>query len=248
MINKTAYNKFARHALREWPKEACGLVVDNKYIPCVNHAAIPAHDFTIRSEDYLRETKGKTLNAILHTHAIPLYIPAELRHLDPRTPSLKDMQGQHDTAVPWGIAATEGENVTPLVWLGVDNNEPLIGRKFIHGINDCYSLVRDYYKIELNTTLPECPREYDWWSGTGNLYVDNYARAGFVVVPFEEREPGDVLLISIMSPVPNHAGVFLGEDKMMHHYQTRLSGEDSVSKWKRRITHTLRYKGDKNAT
>lgn len=49
-----------------------------------------------------------------------------------------------------------------------------IGRKFVHGSTDCYSLVRDFYKNEFGIELTDYARAEFWWNKGQNLYMDNF--------------------------------------------------------------------------
>lgn len=56
------------HALAEFPREACGLVVDGKYWPCRNVAADPCADFVLDPRDYLAAALSGTIEAVIHSH------------------------------------------------------------------------------------------------------------------------------------------------------------------------------------
>lgn len=107
---------------------------------------------------------------------------------------------------------------------------PLVGREWAHGSLDCYGILRDWYKRELGITLPNFERHDNWWNdGHSSLYLDHFAEAGCVPVP--EGEPmrrGDILLFQIRSSngVPNHAAVYLGDGRILHHQFGRLSTID----------------------
>ncbi|EFE3862667.1 phage tail protein, partial [Escherichia coli] len=53
----------------------------------------------------------------------------------------------------------------------------LTGRRFEHGVTDCYTLFRDAYHLA-GITLPDFEREDDWWRNGQNLYLDNMAATG----------------------------------------------------------------------
>ena len=61
----------------------------------------------------------------------------------------------------------------------------------------------------------------DWWRHGQNLYLDNFAKAGFVQV--QDLKKNDVILIQVASDVVNHAAVYLGENIIFHHVYGRLS-------------------------
>ncbi len=229
---------FERHVLSEYPKEACGLVMANRYIPMLNAARDPLTQFRIEPTDYVQAAQLGPIQAVLHSHPYNLSKPP--KH-PPEWPSSHDLRGWMDNNIPWGICATDGSGISQLVWLDENNPQPLLGREFIHGINDCYSLIRDYYRLERGITLMNFARGMDWWDSGENLYDDNFERAGFYSVPFEEATVGDCVLMKIRSPVTNHAGVITGPNEILHHLFHRLSGKDSLSRWSKVINRVVRY-------
>ena len=123
----------------------------------------------------------------------------------------------------------------------------LVGRAFQHGVTDCYALIRDYYRSVKGVTLPVFPRSWLWWKEGGDLYRDGFEKAGFYRV--DDPEPGDVFLAQIGSPVPNHGGVYLGNNQILHHISSRngydparISRRDTLLRWKKYITHWVRYR------
>ena len=99
-----------------------------------------------------------------------------------------------------------------------------IGRKFVYGVTDCYTLFRDFYKEEFGINMRDYAR-YDGWQEDGlNLYADNMPKEGFYLLP--QGEPliyGDVILVCLYSSVPCHAAIYVGENKILHHVQDHLS-------------------------
>jgi len=107
---------------------------------------------------------------------------------------------------------------------------------------DCYSLIRDWYAQERGIDLPDFTRFDEWWKRGENLYLDNFAGAGFHVVEPADMNLGDVLLMQVASPVPNHAAIYLGDGLILHHLQGRLSSRDVYGGyWQKITTHTLRH-------
>ena len=96
------------------------------------------------------------------------------------------------------------------------------GRPFLHGLFDCYTLIRDYYKKEFNIFLPtNIQRNWEWWSQGENLYVENAKYHSFEEVTDIKKH--DVLIMKIGSPVPNHGAIYLGNNKILHHAAGRFS-------------------------
>ncbi len=114
----------------------------------------------------------------------------------------------------------------------------LTGRRFEHGVTDCYTLFRDAYHLA-GIEMPDFHREDDWWRHGQNLYLDNLEATGLYQVPLSAAQPGDVLLCCFGSSVPNHAAIYCGDGELLHHIPEQLSKRERYTdKWQRR-THSL---------
>jgi len=113
-------------------------------------------------------------------------------------------------------------------------NHSYINRPFLHGIFDCYSLIRDFYLREWGLWLPaNIQRTYGWWDQGENLYVDGAPQYGFEPVRDLARHD---LIVMKFGPVPNHGAIYLGDNKVMHHVGGRFSCiEDMSRKYKQSI-------------
>lgn len=225
------------HAEVEYPRESCGLLIAKKrrqhYVPCCNLAARPGEQFIISPQDYAMAEESGEIVAVIHSH--PNAQP---------TPSQADRVACEASGLPWHIVGYPN-----CVWAEIQPigyKAPLIGREFVHGVLDCYSIVRDWYAIDRGITLPNFDRHDDWWKKGLNLYLDSFAVAGFVAI--DAMEVGSVLLMQILSDVPNHAAIYLGDNIILHHLHGRLSSRDVYGGYYRKhTTHTLRYVGTENS-
>lgn len=223
----------AAHARTEYPREACGLVIDGAYVPMENRARDPQAQFLIPVDETLRPG----VQAVVHSHPDG----------DP-WPSAEDMAGQVATALPWGVVVVGAAGVGRVLWWGEGvPRPPLLGRDFRHGPSgsdgrgDCYALIRDWFLDVRGIDLPEFPRAPEWWLAGGDLYRHGFARAGFREIDLSELAPGDVVLAKVMSPVPNHGGVVLADGLVLHHLTGRLSRREPLGPWRRFLTHALRW-------
>lgn len=226
------------HVLATFPNEACAVVVDGRVIPVPNVADDPRSTFKISTGDIVA---NQPIQAVLHSHCYDIKVGYKV---DPRTPSASDMKHQLNTGVWWGITATEGEGTTPILWFGKDRNEPYEGRTFIHNVADCFELVRDYYRREYNYNIGQYVRQWDWEITDASFFDDNFEKEGFTDVPLEQIAPGDVIFFGIRSEKTNHIGLYIGDDKFLHHLTHRLSEIDTLPRWHRYINRVVRRTTD----
>lgn len=219
------------HALEEFPRESCGVVVVNGYVPVANISSEPEKHFEMSADTW---TAHGRVQAVIHSHG-----PAAAL-----APSADDMRHQIASDVPWAITRTDGVAASPLMWWGDFRlDEPLLGRQFIHGVTDCYGAIRSEYWQRLGVRLKDFPRDDQWWSEDQDLYRDGFPQAGFRAIPAGEAKVGDVALIAFRSKVPNHGGVLVEDGLFYHHLQNRLSCREPLGRWQSMITHWLRYEG-----
>jgi proteasome lid subunit RPN8/RPN11 len=225
----------AAHAAACMPRECCGLVVRREdglhYMPCRNAAqGVRGYDyFVMEPTDWAAAEETGEVVAVCHSHP----------NAD-ANPSDADLVMCQRSGVPWFIMGYPSRVIKMALPEGYQ--APLIGRSFHHGVLDCYTLAQDYYRRELNITLPDFDRQDQWWKNGQDLYLQNFERAGFVQV---DGPPclHDGLLMQVHSDVLNHAAVYLGNGNILHHLQGRLSCEDVWGGyWQRHTGMILRHK------
>lgn len=233
-MRKKTLEAIQRHAAADYPREACGLVVvvkgRERYVPCRNAAAGTEH-FILPAEDYAAAEDLGEVVAVVHSHPDA-----------PAAPSQADLVSCEASGLPWHILSWPAEDLRTIEPSGY--RAPLVGRQFAHGVLDCYTLIRDWYQREPGITLPEFQRRDDWWKHGEDLYMQHYGEAGFVAVSQDQPgQVGDVILMQLRAPVPNHAGVYLGDGLMLHHLHGRLSSRDVFGGYWQEITRCiLRYR------
>lgn len=243
-MNAEAEDLFRAHAAKEYPRECCGLFVvmdgEEHYVPCRNLADRQGSQFVIDPQDYAAcEDMGEIIG-VGHSH--PVVSPQ---------PSEADRVQCEASGMAWRIVHVyeeNGEIVTgEIVTFTPEGYEaPLVGRQFHHGVLDCFTLIRDWYKRERGIELPNFHREDDWWKKGQSLYLDNFEKAGFVRAT-GGIEVGDVILMQIRANTPNHGAVYIGDGLILQHLINRLSTRDVYDGYFQEVTRmVVRYKGNAN--
>ena len=215
-----------------YPEEGCGLLVNKKgkiyWVPCENVSENKKEDFIISAEDYIKASLSGDIYAIVHSHPDSSCEPSDY---DKKTSDFLGIP-----FIIYSLPSFEKYEYTPKKL-----RNPLLGRDYSFGQSDCFSLVRDYYKQELNLDIPTILFEDDWWDKGLNYFDTLFESFGFVEVESPQKHDG--IIFNVFCNVPNHCGIYLGEDIFLHHAINRLSCRESLhSGWGQHVTRYVRCK------
>lgn len=231
MINlpESVMTRVFHHAEDEYPLESCGVVIVEsgkmKYVACRNIHREATRNFIIDPEDYANAEDRGEIVTIVHSHP------------DKRpVPSPTDRFVCASMGLPWLIVGWPNELTE---WMTpAECEQGLIGREFSYGILDCYTIIKDYYKTELDIALPDY-RRVDYENDT-DMYLANYTDAGFVEVDSIEKH--DVLLLKLRTQGSDHGAIYVGGNRILHHLENRLSSRDVYgAMYRDSTTHILRH-------
>lgn len=229
---ESVVNNILTHTRAHFPEEACGLVAirkgKTKFYPCENKAADPLIDFSIDPKEYRKVSKEADIIGIIHNHPQGTASPSPL-----------DKAVCNKLGIPWYIfdkdesyTKIEPENTGKL---------DLIGREFVFGAYDCFTIIQDYFE-ELEIYIEAVPYDWEFWEKGHNLYVDNYTSRGFHRIIDGSLKIHDVILMAVGSDIANHAGIYVGDFKILHHAPYRLSCRDNYNGiWKQHTRDILRH-------
>lgn len=239
-LNNELIAAVAAHAAEESPRECCGFIVavnkrKREVIRAKNVATDPKLFWRIAPEEQDAAEQRGAIVAVYHSHP---FGRAE--------PSPADLACCEAADLPFLIYAHplgEWKLIKPSGY-----KAPLIGREFVHGVTDCYSLVRDWW-AERGVELPDFAREDQWWAKPDgpDLYMENIRKPeyGFTLVSQDWRDAraGDLLLMRLMSRKVNHAAILLDGMAILHHVPGRLSGREMFSQfWQQCVAYVARHK------
>ena len=215
------------HAKEQDPKESCGLLLNIKgkerYHPCRNLSTNNQY-FILDPEDYVKGDKRGEIIAIVHSHPFT-----------PPVPSQADKVSCEHSGLSWHIVNPKTEEWG--YYEPVGYKAPLLGRQWVWGITDCWSLVKDWYKETKNIELRDWERPTTLEDFNKDPMFERCAwRTGFRKLrPDEQLINGDLLFMSIFGKGLNHVAVFLNGE-VLHHLTDRLSCREPYSAWLQKCT------------
>ena len=220
------------HAKNERPKESVGLLINKKgkkvYVPC-NNESNDFDSFILNPKEYLDAEKQGEIIGIVHSH--------------PKTPpiaSQADKVSCEQTDLPWHIVNPNTEQWGYTEPCGY--KAPILGREYVWGITDCWSLVVDWYKEEKKIDLKDWQRPTKEEFEQNPMFEKCAEATGFrELEPNEKLENGDLLFMSILGNGLNHVAIFVDGD-VLHHLSDRLSCKEPYNEWLLKCTgKRLRY-------
>jgi len=243
-IADTCKRRVEKYAIASFPNEICGFLSADgtDLIPVKNTHTTPTEAFRMSPESVVRGLESNA-SALVHSHVNGLASPTE-----------QDMRQQEAMQIPWGIVVLDAQktvteqgvpHVTDWVWFGDQLPiQPYEGRVHIVNVQDCWSLVRDWYRKERGVTLPIFPREPKWYLKHTDLITPaRIAEAGLIVVETTELQIGDILAMQLGQNTINHLALYLGNELILHHVAGYLSRVEPVYRWLPFMRKVLRYGG-----
>ena len=94
--------------------------------------------------------------------------------------------------------------------------DALIGKPFVFGRQDCYTIIREFYKLAFDLDLTDFARTEEWMDR--DLWSEMYKIDGFQIINHDRHQLqlGDILAIAINTSYPTHGAVYLGNNKVLH--------------------------------
>lgn len=238
MISYRLQVEIQQLALQRYPKTVMGALCDDRFV-----------EITADSLEHALKLAGeRCARAFIYSRAMLNFCPNEA-----------EMLLQSTAGIAFGIMGCNGSDVTQIAFWGSSSPvQPLVGRPFVHGVWDCYAIIKDTFKTGRQglkeqgissewpldpIELPNIPRSDAWWVEGKSLYLDWLKPAGFTEIRKEQAKPGDGFLMSIRSPVPNHAGLLVADNKVLHHLPTRLSRAENAGIWGYQAELWVRFTG-----
>jgi len=205
----------AKHAEECMPKESCGLlaVIKGKetYWPCKNIAESGFEYFIINPDDWAECEDTGEIIGIVHSHPY-----------DPPQPSDNDKASCEYLDLPshiYSVRMKEWCSFEPSGWKAPS----LIGRTWIWGKHDCWSLITDYFLEKKQINLKFWPRPKNLKEFANNPYFEKVlTESGFKKVD-NDIQINDILLMEGIYDKLNHVALYIGDQTIFHHNIKQLS-------------------------
>jgi len=242
-LKDTIKNTIKEHALREKPKECCGLLIENEneeeVHPCKNSSEKPSLHFSIRPHDYAFASKRGKIKAVYHSH-----------NSDNEKFSVNDMFNSRSHCVDYILYNTVKNTFSFFDYK--KNKTFLYNRIFKIGESDCYTIIKEYYadlgiKLEGENTFGN-----EWYKKNphliGQLFNLNKNNPNLPIMelpPSSELKEHDVIVFEFIKGAgPNHVAVYLGDGTMIHHPRNRYPCIENLNSiYEKKMYKIYRYEG-----
>lgn len=211
-----------KHAFDNMPNESCGLLAiikgEKKYWPCENIAESANEYFILSPDDWADCEDSGEIIGIVHSHPVGSIYPSD-----------NDKASCEFLGLEWFIFSPQSKDwysFKPSGW----KPPSLIGRSFVWAVNDCWSIVTDYFKQKKNIEIP-------YWKRPKNLkeFIANpefeYAlpKLNFIKQKtLDDIQKDDVLLFQSVTGNLDHVAVYVGDNMILNHNIHKLSCKEPL--------------------
>lgn len=230
------------HSLEDPSVECCGILFFNEALKRLetlkspNLSATKESTFSLSPAHYLKASLMGKIVAVYHSHP------------EGEDFSEFDLSNSELNKVKYILYCIQSDTFKEYTPNGYEN--PYYGREFSLGTQDCFTLLQEYYRKELNVNIKNYYRGEDWLENNPDCYQRYYKNEGFETVqegPVESLsalKKHDGLLMKILGKKnPTHAGIYIGDGLILHHQLNCYSRVEPYGQaFRNRTTHVVRHK------
>jgi proteasome lid subunit RPN8/RPN11 len=237
MLTDIIKSKIKKHSLEFPNEEVCGFILDdNDIFRARNVSCLKHKTFSIHPLDYIEAEKENKIAAVYHSHAKN----KNFSEFD------KVNSTNHNKIYVMYCLETDEFNV----FYPSDYSNKYIGRKFDYKTNNCFSLIFDFYKNELNTIIAANIPEMDekWYLSNKNLILDNLNKSNQFNILDNWKyniSKNDIILFNYtnINGPPHHIGLYVEDGIFLHHPRYQFSKMEIFDKFfQNKVTHVIRLK------
>jgi proteasome lid subunit RPN8/RPN11 len=229
-------------SIKKTPQEICGFIYfdEREYkfdtYHCKNRAENKKNNFIISPQDYLNCQKLGKIVACYHSHCDD---HLEFSEMDKNNSNLYRINY---------ILYNTKHDYFNFYSPGTSNN-PYIGRPFLLGRSDCFTLMKEYALKEekINIEFPKDLAYPKHLEDIKDLYENNFKKQGFLKLDkFTKLEKSDGIMMkfaSVSDEFPTHAAVYIGNGLILHQPFNSFSCVNIYDNFfKKHTDYVLRYK------
>ncbi len=233
ILSEEIKTQIREYCIKNIPKESCGLIVDIRGIltiyPCKNISYHSNEHAILNPLDYVRAAKLGKIVCHWHSH-------------EHKGTSLIDNLNAFNHNVYSVIYSWKYDRF----YVIEPKLEEYLNLDYKFGKNDCFELVRNYYKNELNILISNYDRYEKWELDKPTYILDNFEKEGFYKIKLNDIKLHDVFIFKIYNS-PSHLGVYLENNFILHHPINEKSVISEITDGlKKRINCIVRHKDIKN--
>jgi proteasome lid subunit RPN8/RPN11 len=235
-------NQIKNLSLKKFPEEICGFIYSDKdnykfdVYPCKNKANNKTNNFIISPQDYLNCQKLGKIVACYHSHCNDNIEFSEI-----------DKNNSNIYKINYMLYNVKHDHFN-FYFPGASNN-PYIGRPFLLGKSDCFTLMKEYALKEEGVKI-DFPKELVYprnLEDIKDLYENNFKNQGFSKLDKNTKlEKSDGIMMkftSVSEEFPTHAAVYLGNGLILHQPFNSFSCVNIYDNFfKKHTSYVLRYK------
>tara|TARA_R110001583_G_scaffold8965_3_gene42326 strand:+ start:1306 stop:2019 length:714 start_codon:yes stop_codon:yes gene_type:complete len=218
-------------------EECCGFVLLNENLevvvePCINESSTPKDCFSISPSKFIDYTLTKKILGIYHSHPF-----SEER------PSTHDIKASEESGIPYIIYSLKTKKKF-LYYPESYQPVPLLQRPYVPGFYECTSLMKDYFKKELELSIVKWNKNY-WLpeddSKANELLSKIFSKELKEINPKKVKKH-DVIVFQIKNHARFHVGMYCGKDEFMHQPAPLLSRKEVLDeRWQKKIKRVYRH-------
>jgi len=225
------------------PYESCGFIYVDKQtlkfeiFACKNTAKNKVNSFSISPQEYLNCSYLGQIIACYHSHTNDNINFSEI-----------DKENSNKYNIHY-ILYNLNKDYFNFYIPNTEKNH-YIGRPFILGISDCFTLMKDYAQRERNVFLnfPKYTAYPKDIKEIGALYEKHFLENGFVKLDKNvklEKDDGIMMIFpAVCEDYPTHAAAYLGDNMILHQPLNSFSCVNIYDNfYKKHTSYVLRYRG-----
>jgi proteasome lid subunit RPN8/RPN11 len=235
-VPESILEQIRKICIATYPKESCGIVSSDRVIQSTNTASNPEKEFTIDPKIWASVNK---VDFFWHSHTND----SELSYQDIYSAIALD------TPIYLFSLPTGKEYLYRPGFVA-----PLLGREFVYWAADCWTVARDWYKLNWNIDIKDPPRElkneegiYFWDQDGWDMYQEILPESFDRMPEGKDLLRGDLILLTMRSETPtnvrtpNHVAVIDDVIKMeaIHHLMGQKSRKVVYGAEMRHYTHSI---------